>query len=547
MDDDSSDQLPRARKQFRIEVDFMDKLANKSYLRYLHDDPAGVGSSSDAGSASAAGTAAIEAPRRRSRSRCRPKGVPDTLRLLSVDTFVELRRRGFDNGSCRVAADRAYLDGVAEAKPVALLLPKKQQKKGGVENGGDHDGDGDGSSTQDRDGRGRRRRSDKKRSDSSKDNAATAILEVDQKVWVQSLFECYASSSNGLVPGVQVMEADTRSLNPKNLRRNYTFAAASSKKTKQRDNNNETDSSIINASSGSELDPKIEQELVADAPWHQYAWFEEMELRVGGIVPFGQPLRRASWWDRWLYGHAYSHRPERRRRSSMRTWLWRPWSSLGDWWQSSPSWQGSGDGSDDGSRYNIDNKPHAVIANRARMQRVPHALRRLDATCRRYNVPLFLINSDDDDNGSEFDSVLRQVRTSVKQTVILQSMQQSPSFWGYRWGRFVGRAETDARWRANQLSKQVSEASEAIKRKKKSSGSVESWSNLDSFELEKALAERGVARRDKKRGAGDATTAECNEALSSLSRRCLGRDSKKDDVSAAERTRAGEAPTASSL
>ena len=67
-----------------------------------------------------------------------------------------------------------------------------------------------------------------------------------------------------------------------------------------------------------------EQDLIheRDAPWNQYAWLEEIRLRIQGRVRFGQPCEKARFLSQWLFGAVYRQTvpPESSRQSWCR-WL----------------------------------------------------------------------------------------------------------------------------------------------------------------------------------------------------------------------------------
>ena len=123
--------------------------------------------------------------------------------------------------------------------------------------------------------------------------------------------------------GAEVLELSVKDLNPQNIRRAYTVSRKSWKQTKyQSDNavadveedieeeeeNDEHDKQQLVEKNDSDDfeerdidDPQYERE----APWNQYAWLEEMQLRIHGYIPFGQPIRRAHYISQLLYGRIY--------------------------------------------------------------------------------------------------------------------------------------------------------------------------------------------------------------------------------------------------
>jgi hypothetical protein len=72
-------------------------------------------------------------------------------------------------------------------------------------------------------------------------------------------------------------------------------------------------------------DPNYER----NHPVNQYAWLEEMRLRINGEVPFGMPMERANAISRWMYGNAYRQSipssPSGGGGWWYLRWLWRPW------------------------------------------------------------------------------------------------------------------------------------------------------------------------------------------------------------------------------
>jgi hypothetical protein len=174
--------------------------------------------------------------------------------------------------------------------------------------------------------------------------------------------------------GAEILETSVLDLNPNNIRRFYT---STSKKyrydpgkytTKQQ----QDDASGIADSDEDEIaESSLEQskENIADeqsttqpnefeekdiddpdyertAPWNQYAWLEEMHLRIHGLVPFGAPMQRASVVSQWLYGRIYHQSiPISSSRGGWLSWLWWPsWS--GSYAVGSPRYRTSWDGVD---------------------------------------------------------------------------------------------------------------------------------------------------------------------------------------------------------
>lgn len=113
----------------------------------------------------------------------RPVGVPDTLRILTVD-MPEVARQGFRHGHCSVDASRIYPDGIASPE----IIEVKENE-------------------------GRRRRNGNNK----------VSLPVEQKAWVKSMARCIADGSADHKVSVEIMEADVGRMNPNNMRRIHNY------------------------------------------------------------------------------------------------------------------------------------------------------------------------------------------------------------------------------------------------------------------------------------------------------------------------------------
>jgi hypothetical protein len=308
-----------------IETDFTDKLASKPYLNYHNpysrhnlitssvnsgrrlwgrfarsDRNANVAvgddwiiSSDESSSGGSLGGTRTE----------RPKGVPRRIRILAID--VPEFREVFD-GECRVNLSRVYPDDIAP--------PKYITRKNGM---------------------GQKR---KAKDQGATDKNSQESIEVIQKSFARSLVRCRNKQSKRI--GVELLEASVYDLNPNNMRRTYHFGnykydpgkyggdfnspggdmlqrrmsvneGLGSKLrirrrqvvvTKNEDNANHVlnddekgyadveEESVENANvqqesegedgSGKEITVLAGEEDEVDAPWNQYAWIEEMQMRV---------------------------------------------------------------------------------------------------------------------------------------------------------------------------------------------------------------------------------------------------------------------------
>jgi hypothetical protein len=479
---------------YRIEVNFMEKLARKSYLHFReHADMM------------------TTKPSVSSEDLRPPPGVPRTLRILAVD--LPEMRHAFRQGQCRAQADKVYPDGVAPDRVVHVPFQgqgtpatKSKRRRSSTES----------SSTQ-----------------SSKESVSEGIqLQVEQKAWVTSMVKCVTDGTEQV--GVQVMEANTGALNPHNLRRtrqfgklNYDpgkYATINRKKgsprknstvqakTKEAATTSDSDTSVV------EVAPSVlaapEDELAA--PWNQHAWMEEVKLRISGQVQYGAPLEAAGKWTRYFFGNTYQSTVP----SSRSTWSWlSPLAASSD-----PAGM---DGLEDTW---ASNKPHAVIANGAALQLVPNSLRLLQKECRDHNVPLYVVHDPRVWGGNTHDDlgdVLRELRKTVKSGIVAKSLQHAVGT-AFQRGRWVGTLEADTRWQAKETIRKTKEsvrntketihkASDARKVKEQMD-----WKRLDENALEEKLASRGVIQTEKGKAKDDETTVRTyTGGMIALAKRCV--------------------------
>ena len=230
----------------------------------------------------------------------RPKGVPRRIRIMAID--VPEFREVFD-GECRVNLSRVYPDDIAPPK----YLPRKNER-------------------------------DVKKDDASAKNNKTEVekLEIVQKSLARSLVRCRNKQSKRI--GVELLEASVYDLNPNNMRRTYHFGSYKydpgkygSKNspggdmlqrrmsvttgwgrlnlrrrkvfvTKDENSNEKEDEDkgyadveesvqegnmqeggdMQEEDSVTEVTVLAEENDEVDAPWNQYAWIEEMQIRVSG-------------------------------------------------------------------------------------------------------------------------------------------------------------------------------------------------------------------------------------------------------------------------
>ncbi|EJK62109.1 hypothetical protein THAOC_17293, partial [Thalassiosira oceanica] len=258
-------------KTAKLDVNFMDRIAGKPYLNYNSIQSVADKhhqTSHHYRKIAAKVQTTIAAPGR-------PLGVPSRLRLLAIDV-PELKGQAFSDVTvCKPPSeifkttDPTFSDGVAKSKKMDTSL-------------------------------------------------------LDRKIAVQKSL-ARQSPKRSATPriGVEILEASVASLNPSNIRRTYT--SLSGRKSRMYDRAVKFDSSLSRDDEGladadeveeqskdfDQIQAAEEHDLIRDknyerdAPWNQYAWLEEMSLRIQGRVRFGQPCERARFLSQWLFGAVY--------------------------------------------------------------------------------------------------------------------------------------------------------------------------------------------------------------------------------------------------
>jgi hypothetical protein len=218
----------------------------------------------------------------------RPKGVPSRLRILAINVPLQ---NAFKDGICQQpskifegAVDPVFKDGVAKSKQIDHTAFHESQTR-------------------------------KERRELRKP--------IEQKSLAKMLYYCYGSEQSSKdtnsdvidpVIGVEILEVSIVNLNPNNIRRTYTSKSAykydpgkysdnsgqnsSDEKCSKSLQRHETDSGIADVEETNELvdenaltnDATTESDTIIGeidknqdyrtAPWNQFAWLEEMHLRV---------------------------------------------------------------------------------------------------------------------------------------------------------------------------------------------------------------------------------------------------------------------------
>ncbi len=168
-----------------------------------------------------------------------------------------------------------------------------------------------------------------------------------------------------------------------------------------------------------------------DAPWNQYAWIEEIELRIHGKIPFGANVERTSWITRKIFGSCYRTTVKK---ESSSPFLWFvPSFMIGS---KASGYEGI-DGDYGKNRRTINrasSKPHAVIADGSAMQRVPGSLRYLSKCCQEADVPLFIINDPRVWGGNthqDLESAAKDMRKTVKAKIVANALNVSTSLFSF--------------------------------------------------------------------------------------------------------------------
>lgn len=370
---------------------------------------------------------------------------------------------------------------------------------------------------------------------------------IVQKSLAKQLYYCYDSRQvsdyeiethkQQPVIGVEILEGSIMDLNPNNIRRTYTSTSGKMRKSHSVYPPNFADG-VADVDEANEVETETEVEEVSEteseddlneseetdkmntleyertAPWNQYAWLEEMYLRINGIVPFNEPIHRAHTVSQWLYGRIYAQTIAPTY-SAHRLWMWWWWSSLFSYNRNNLIKNGGVDGNGECDLYGDDsnkrgllswppsisrkklnrasNKPHAVIADGTALHRVPGSLRFLTKTCRDANVPLFILN-DPRSWGSQTHSTLSEavvdMRRSVTDNVVSHCLDIREGS-AFERGRLVGQFEKELAWQASDAARKTREAWKSARRRLERD-KCEDWSELDDEELRQKLIARKV-------------------------------------------------------
>lgn len=429
---------------FRIEIDLMDKIYNKKYLRNTNDS------------------------------------IPATLRVLSID-LPELRSR-FSGGECKFSHSDIFFDGVASPKIINVpTAGEKTLSKNGSSSFG-------------------RNIATKTLKISQKTLVKSIVrcssIKSEQKVGNVGVELIEASISN----------LNRYKLRKKQSFGNYTYDPLKYDEVSKGSITGSTDivgikgkDYEIDKVNGVSGDDDVSNEIdikdraifnETNAPWNQTAWMEELRLRITGRVCYDSALEKSSTYERILFGRQYKTTIP----AVHRIWDFFTPFSFAKCDPDGIDGRGTNNNSKDQRYVRACNKPHAVIANGAALQLVPSSFRLLQKECKNANVPLFIVHDPrhwGKNTQESFNDALMEVRSIVKNRLIENALKQQGSS-AFTRGRMLGQIETEAKY---QIKEKVLRTKELLGLDHGRWGTAfvkEDWSQNDSETLEKNLIERKV-------------------------------------------------------
>ena len=422
LDDTDSSVQPLS---YHIDVSFIDRLASKAYLQFSHEE---------------------------SVQKIRPEGVPDTLRIITVD-LPEVRR-GFQHGHCQVDASRVYPDGIAAAEELDVKTGR------------------------------------------NKINA-----EVEQKAWIKSFVKCMTESKK---VSVEIMEADMGRMNPSNIRRIHQYGTLNYDPGKYAVTSPRTDRRADRRKRKSEdEETKVLSEI--QAPWYQLAWREEAMLRISGQVTFGETMQEVDGWMKRFSGYRYKSTVS----SSSRSWL-----DAIFFWRSHRQDEGIDGSPVPNAASNrphaviVNGLALQLVPNSLRVLQKLCAEHKVPLFVIR-DPRSWGGNTHPDDLGL----VLKDVQTAVKRQIVTRALHHAAGT-AFARGRMLGRLESDTAWQAKETVRKSKEFSsralDAFRKQQETD-----WSSLSEEELEKRLAYHGLLRSLDSQD-GETTRKELTEALSKI-------------------------------
>ena len=246
-----------------------------------------------------------------------------------------------------------------------------------------------------------------------------------------------------------------------------------------------------------------------------------LSKKIHGLVAFDDPMEKSSRFQRYVFGNVFKVTVP----TVTRFWDW----PLPAFARSDPN------GIDTRKKTNCRacNKPHAVVANGAALQRVPSALRLLQKACRKADVPLYVINDPRVWGGNTHQTLpeaLREMRETVKNRIISAALAQQGSS-AFTRGRILGQTETEAKWQLKEQSRKAKNLFSRESRRRRKFEGARDWSQLDSSLLEKKLVERGVIKKKKD---GDVETQRTyTSAMVKVAKACVEDEARRAETASA--------------
>ena len=391
--------------------------------------------------------------------------IPSTFRVLAIDV-PEMRTKAF-TGDCVPSHDKVFLDDVARPKSINVVQDDKESSK--------------------------------------------QKLEISQKSLVKSIVHCSSPQSQQQV-GVELLEASISNLNRFKVRKKQSFGNYTYDPGKYYDSTaNDTNDGTNGGDHEGQIPLDEERSDEIEAPWNQYAWMEELHLRINGYIEFDAPVEKTSRFVRLFYGKNYKSTVP----AVYKVWdLFMPFSFA----RSDPN------GVDGRYQTNVRacNKPHAVIANGAALQLVPSSLRLLQKLCKKADVPLFVVHDPRQWGGNtqeSFQEALIAMRSTVKNRIIGNALKQQGSS-AFTRGRVLGQIETEAKWQVKDKTKRTRELL-GIGGERRQKLEKEDWGAYNTDTLEHKLIERKVIKIDSDGRDSNERKVVCSPEVMEIARRCI--------------------------
>ena len=339
-------------------------------------------------------------------------------------------------------------------------------------------------------------------------------MAIPQKALVKDIFHC--SSPNSQQPvGVELLEASIADLNPYKLRKKQRIGGWEydpGKYYESDDDGKDAPPQHIATDNNDDIPSEVESNGFQDpafvemeAPWNQYAWMEELRLRINGQIHFDAPVEKSSRYERMLFGHVY--------KTTVPTVH-----KMIDFFIPFAFAKSNPDGVDSRNATNVraGNKPHVVIANGAALQLVPSSLRLLQKLCKKADIPLFVVHDPrawGGNTNASLEEALVAMRSTVKNRVINQALERQGSL-AFTRGRMLGQAETIVHYEIKEKKQRAKEMLGLDSRRKRKK---EDWSQYDVAMLERKLMARNVIQKEDI----DSNSVTYSPAMIELAEKCV--------------------------